>query len=50
MNLKTVFLTLTLNLFATAHAELNVKVYQADSHSFNVTSTLVTGENRGQRQ
>lgn len=44
MNLKTVFLTLTLGLSAAAHAELNVKVYQADSNSFNVTSTLVTGE------
>lgn len=46
MNLKTVFLTLTLGLSAAAHAELNVKVYQADSNSFNVTSTLVTGEKR----
>lgn len=42
MNLKTIFLTLGLS--AAAHAELNVKVYQADSNSFNVTSTLVTGE------
>ncbi|MGX2969414.1 MBL fold metallo-hydrolase [Ursidibacter sp. B-7004-1] len=41
---KSLTLLATLLAVSVANAELNVKVYQADSNSFNVTSTLVTGE------
>lgn len=45
--LKSVVLTATLALTATAamaEAPLKVRVYQADGASFNVTSTLISGE------